>query len=85
VANNPSAAKRNRQRIRRRARNRMVIGKMRSALKNARAAITSSQGDASTVIKQAVRLIDKAVTKGVIRRTTASRTISRLTRASQKQ
>ena len=81
MANYPSAIKRNRQAPKRRARNRLVIGSMRSALKKARQAIESGEGDKATLVQQAIRAVDKAVTKGAVKRQTASRTISRLARA----
>jgi small subunit ribosomal protein S20 len=84
MANYPSAIKRNRQTPKRRARNRLVIGKMRSALKTARHALETGQDDKQGLFRQAVQAVDKAVTKGAVKRRTASRTISRLARALQK-
>ena len=81
MANYPSAIKRNRQAPERRSRNRLVIGGMRAALKKARQAIETGEGDTTSLMQQAVRAIDKAVTKGALKRQTASRTISRLARA----
>jgi small subunit ribosomal protein S20 len=84
VANVPSAEKRNRQRIRRRQRNLSHLTRVRTYVKRVQAAIdTAEKGDAEVVelLQQAVRLIDKAAQKGVLKRETASRKISRLTRA----
>jgi small subunit ribosomal protein S20 len=80
VANHKSAEKRNRQRPKRQLRNRMALGAMRTALKKARTALESKSTDSSSLVQQAVRAIDKAVTKGVLQKRTASRLISRLTR-----
>jgi small subunit ribosomal protein S20 len=81
VANNPSAEKKNRQRLRRHDRNRTVMGSMRTAVKKARAADDAKQPGAAALLKAAVKLIDKAASKGVIKAQTASRSISRLTKA----
>ena len=86
MANYPSAIKRNRQAPKRRARNRLLVGPMRAALRAARAAIggKSKKAEKTALFKRAVQAVDKAVSKGVMKRTTASRTISRLTRAFNK-
>ncbi len=80
MPNHKSAEKRNRQQSKRTLRNRVAIGKMRTALKQARVAIANNAAEAPALVKSAVKYIDKAVTKGVIKRGTASRYISRLTR-----
>jgi small subunit ribosomal protein S20 len=83
VANVPSAEKRNRQRIRRRQRNLTHLTKVRTYVKRVQAAVDSGTRDATVtdLLKTAVKLIDKAAQKGVIKRETASRKISRLTKA----
>ena len=80
MASHKSAEKRNRQRPKRTLRNRVALGAMRTALKKARTALDSKSAEASAIIKQAIQQIDKAVTKGVVHRRTASRLISRLSR-----
>lgn len=80
MANHKSAEKRNRQRPKRQLRNRMALGAMRTALKKARTALESKSTDSAGLVKQAVRAIDKAVSKGVLQKRAASRLISRLTR-----
>ena len=84
MANYPSAVKRNRQAPKRRSRNRNIVGSMRAALKKARTAIESGDEKKGDIVRQAMRAIDKAVTKGAVRRQTASRTISRLARSLNK-
>ena len=79
MANHPSAEKRNRQRIRRRERNQAQVSRVRTFVKRAEAEIASADGKVD--IKEAVRLLDKAAQKGIVKRKTASRKISRLTRA----
>jgi small subunit ribosomal protein S20 len=82
VASHKSAEKRNRQTPKRQLRNRVALGAMRTALKKARTALDAKSGEAIALVKQAVAQIDKAVTKGVVHRRTASRLISRLSRRS---
>ncbi|HUH03324.1 MAG TPA: 30S ribosomal protein S20 [Kofleriaceae bacterium] len=81
MPNHKSAEKRDRQKQKRRIRNRITLGGMRSALKNARTAVAAKSPEAPSLLKQAVALVDRAVTKGSLPRRTASRYISRLTRA----
>lgn len=82
MANVPSAEKRNRQRIRRRQRNLMHLTRVRNSIKKVRSAIASGEGQPTELLSAAIQLIDKAAQKGVIKRKTASRKISRLTKAS---
>jgi small subunit ribosomal protein S20 len=80
-----SAEKRVRQTERRRTRNRQVVSATRTYVKKVRAAIaTGTSEEVSTLLKDAVKALDKAVTKGVINRNAASRKISRLTLAANK-
>jgi small subunit ribosomal protein S20 len=82
VANVPSAEKRNRQRLKRRARNVFHLTTMRTYLKRVRAALEAKDAEkAHEALKTAVRIIDKAAQKGVIDKKAASRKISRLTLA----
>jgi small subunit ribosomal protein S20 len=82
LANVASAEKRNRQRIKRRARNLTHLTPMRTYVKRALAALaTKDPAKAKAAIALAIRYIDKAAQKGVIKKETASRKISRLTRA----
>lgn len=78
MANNPSAEKRNRQNIKRRARNKAALSALRTAVKKARAAVDGSGETADQLKKAAISIIDKAVSKGVLKRETASRYVSRL-------
>jgi len=82
LANTASAEKRNRQRIKRRARNLSHLTPMRTYIKRARAAMaTKDPAKIEAALKLAVRAIDKAAQKGVIKKQTASRKVSRLVRA----
>lgn len=80
MANTKSAIKRIRTSEKRRLRNRTVRSRMRSVLKTARAAVTTTGEDARAAVLQAIRTLDKAVTKGVIHRNTAARKKSALAR-----
>jgi len=79
VANHKQAEKRNRQNKIRNARNTHIRSTMRSFVKKLRIAI--AEGDmevAKDLLAKAIPYIDKAATKGVIHKATASRKIGRL-------
>jgi len=78
VANIASAEKQNRKMIKHRARNRAAMAALRTAVKKARTAVDSKANDASDLVKEAISVIDGAVTKGILKRNTASRYVSRL-------
>ena len=81
MANHKSAEKRHRQSKIRNARNTHIRSTMRSYVKKVRTAI--AEGDletAKTLLEKAIPYIDKAATKGVIHKATASRKISRLSK-----
>jgi len=78
VANIASAQKQNRKMIKHRARNRAAMASLRTAVKKARAAVDDKSTEAPKLLKQAVSIIDSAVTKGILKRRTASRYVSRL-------
>lgn len=81
MANIKSAEKRNRQRIKREAANRVVRGAARTALKKARLAIENNDSNAAEAVRLAQRALDKAATKGVLHKNNASRRKARLLRA----
>lgn len=80
MANTKSALKRMRQNEKRRIRNRAVRSRVRTVVKTARAVLTSGGGDASTAVVEAIRALDRAVTRGVVHRNTAARKKSALAR-----
>ena len=82
MANVPSAEKRNRQRLRRRQRNLTHLTRVRTYVKRVQAVVDTGAKDdkVGDLLRAAVKLIDKAAQKGVIKRETASRKISRLTK-----
>ncbi|MBI4611806.1 MAG: 30S ribosomal protein S20 [Candidatus Rokubacteria bacterium] len=78
MANIRSALKRMRQNEKRRLRNRTVRSRVRTAVKEARAALGQKSQDAGSLVKEAIRSLDKAVSKGVIHKNTAARKKSAL-------
>ena len=78
MANIKSAEKQNRKMIKNRARNRAAMGSLRTAVKAARTAVDGKAANAAELVKDAVSIIDSAVTKGILKRQTASRYVSRL-------
>ena len=82
MATHKSARKRARQSEKQRARNRHVRSGLRSALKQARAAV--GEGDAEKLpaaLRQAESALRRASSKGVIPRKRASRLVSRLVKS----
>ena len=79
MASHASALKAHRQSLKNREHNRQFRSRLRSALKNVRAAIAGNDLNAArTVLKQTVSLIDKMASKGIIHRNAAGRYKSRL-------
>ncbi|MGE5787924.1 MAG: 30S ribosomal protein S20 [Myxococcales bacterium] len=79
MANHPSAEKRNRQRIKRTARNSSVTSTVRTAVKKARVAIAAGdKAAAGEAVAKASKLLARAASKGVLPDRSASRTTSRI-------
>jgi len=79
LANHKSAIKRNRQNKVRAARNTHVRSTMRTFVKQVREAVAANdKATAQSAIERAMPYIDKAASKGIIHKATASRKISRL-------
>jgi small subunit ribosomal protein S20 len=78
MANIASAQKQNRKMIKNRARNRAAMASIRTAVKKARTAVDAKAAEAKDLVKSAVAVVDSAVTKGILKRRTASRYVSRL-------
>lgn len=75
----PSAKKRQRQNLKRHEHNRGVKTRVRTAVKQAIEAIGGSDGaQAQEKLREAIRTLDKAASKGTIHRNTVSRKVSRL-------
>jgi len=81
LANHKSAIKRAKQSEERRIRNRSRKTRMKNVIKGVEEAITSKSPELAVErLKQAICVIDKTASKGVIHRNNAARQISRLTR-----
>jgi small subunit ribosomal protein S20 len=79
VANHPSALKRQRQSEKRRLRNRSVKSAVKTRIRGVREAVAGKDpAKAKETLAEAIRTIDRSVTRGVYHARTASRKISRL-------
>lgn len=81
MANTKSAIKRMKQSEKRRQRNRATRSNLRSSVRAARAAIDGKAADSAAAVHEAIRTLDRAVTRGVMHRNTAARKKSSLARA----
>ena len=82
MAIHPSAIKRHRQSLKRMGRNREVKSAIRTLIKKARQAIEAKdRGQVSAQLREVNRALGKAVSKGILKRNTASRWLSRLARS----
>jgi small subunit ribosomal protein S20 len=80
VATHASALKAHRQSLKNREHNRQFRSRLRSALKNVRAAIAGNDlAGAKNALKQSISLIDRMASKGIIHKNAAGRYKSRLT------
>ncbi len=78
MANIRSQIKRNRQTVKRNARNKAVRSELRTRSKRAIAAIDAAGEDADDALRLAIKRIDKAAAKGVIHKNQAANRKSRL-------
>lgn len=86
MANHKSAVKRNKQNVVRNARNTHIRSTMRSFVKQVREAVAKGDNEAAkSALDRAIPYIDKAASKGVIHKATASRKISRLSKLVNRQ
>ncbi len=82
MANHKSAIKRHHQSIQRHLRNQSVQSSIKTLIKKVKATIDGKNPEAiAEKIREVNASLDKAVVKGVIKRNTASRKLSRLARA----
>jgi small subunit ribosomal protein S20 len=85
MAQHKSAEKRARQAERRRTRNRAITSSLRTTVKAVREAIASGdKGGATEKLRAAEKALRQAATKGVLKKETASRQVSRLAKAVHK-
>ena len=81
MANHPSAKKRNRQNIKRNARNSALRARMRRAIKAARTALETNDEEKREIVEDAISQVYRTKSKRVITANRASRTVARLMRA----
>ena len=80
MATHASALKAHRQSLKNREHNRQFRSRLRSALKNVRAAIAGNDlAGAKSALKETISLIDRMASKGIIHRNAAGRYKARLT------
>jgi small subunit ribosomal protein S20 len=80
VANIKSQIKRNRQTVKRQARNKAVRSELRTRTKRAVSAIEEGAENSDEALRLAIKRIDKAAAKGVIHKNQAANRKSRLMR-----
>ena len=81
IPNHPSAQKRHRQNLKRQARNRAIKTRVRSTAKLALDAIEANDREAAAKsLREVMKVLDKAASKGTLSRNAASRKIARLSR-----
>ncbi len=78
MANHKSAIKRIRQSEKRRIYNRTYRNRTRTLVKKARTSIESNEDNAAELMRQAIRDLDKAASRGVLHPRNAARRKSRL-------
>jgi len=80
-----SAAKRHRQSLKRRVRNRHIRSTVRSAVKEVRAVVEEgSAANAGETLSKAASIIARAGSKGVLHKKTVARKVARLSKAVHK-
>jgi small subunit ribosomal protein S20 len=84
MANHASAVKRNRQRLKKTARNRAGKSALRTELKRARAAVKAAPGTAADLVNAATSALDRAASRGFIPARRASRVKGRMAAALHK-
>ncbi len=85
MANIKSQIKRNRQTIKRQARNKSVRSELRTRTKRAITAIDEGAEDVEETLRLAIKRIDKAAAKGVIHKNQAANRKARLMRRAAAQ
>lgn len=83
MANHKSAEKRARQSIKRAARNNQTKSKVKTVERKVLEAIAAKSKDIETALREYTSQIMKAVSKGAIKRETASRHVGRISKRAQ--
>ncbi len=79
-----SAAKRHRQSLKKRIRNRHVRSTVKTAVKEVRAALAEAGSEVGDTLSKAVSTIARAGSKGVLHRKTVARKVARLSKSVHK-
>lgn len=79
-----SAAKRHRQSLKKRIRNRHIRSTVKTAVKEVRAALAEGAGTVGETLSKAVSIIARAGSKGVLHKKTVARKVARLSKSVQK-
>lgn len=80
MANHKSAEKRHKQSLKKRDRNRAAKATLRTVVKKFDAALATSPEEATEALAQAIPLINKTASKGIIHKKNAARKVSRLSK-----
>ncbi|HKV56009.1 MAG TPA: 30S ribosomal protein S20 [Candidatus Binataceae bacterium] len=81
IPNHPSAQKRHRQSLKRQTRNRAIKTRVRSVAKQTLDALEANDKEAAAKsLREAMKVLQKAASKGTLKRNTAARKIARLSR-----
>ncbi|MEW5723567.1 MAG: 30S ribosomal protein S20 [Thermodesulfobacteriota bacterium] len=80
MASHKSAIKRARQNEKRRVNNKVKKTRVKNLVKATRQTTAENPQQAAETLREAIRVIDKAASKGVLHRRTASRKIARLSK-----
>ncbi len=75
-----SVLKRQRQEIKRRMRNKMIISKIKTLIKKTKEAVLNNNPDFDKILRDTIKEIDKAVGKGIIHKNNGARKKERLTK-----
>jgi small subunit ribosomal protein S20 len=85
LAVHPSVIKRNRQSLKRHVRNVETKSRIKTLIKKVRQAVESKDTDAASLQLRVVdKALGKAVSKGILKRNTASRWLSRLSKSASR-
>jgi small subunit ribosomal protein S20 len=84
LSKSKSAAKRHKQSLKKRARNRHIRATVKTAVKEVRSAVEESTADAGAILSKAVSTIARAGSKGVLHKKTVARKVARLSRKVRK-
>jgi small subunit ribosomal protein S20 len=80
LSKSKSAAKRHKQSLKKRTRNRHIRATVKTAVKEVRSAVEGAAADAGAALSKAVSTIARAGSKGVLHKKTVARKVARLSK-----